>query len=63
MPLLQKNCSETSEFTRYCPDCKNRVIPSVGESSDENYHSEDVSPVRCADCGNGLGHLVWWPHE
>lgn len=61
--LLREDDGGRSDVYRYCPTCNDSVVPSIGDETDENYHSDDVSPVKCPECGNGLGHLVWWPYE
>lgn len=55
--------SKSNKFRTYCPQCRQNVRFDIGAQSESNYHGDDVSPVRCSDCGTVLGYLHWYPTE
>lgn len=49
-------------YQPYCPACrKPRDVQIDPPDQEDNYYEQNISVVRCADCGQVLGHLTLWP--
>ena len=49
--------------TRYCKVCKSPQEVEIVDTDAPNYHDEDASAINCAECGNEVGHAVFWPQS
>lgn len=49
--------------TRYCKVCKGPRKIEIVDTDQPSYHDDDASAICCTDCGDQLGHAVFWPQS